>query len=120
MKILSYVKDMDGSSYHRVYKPNSVLDAEVRTVNNITEEDVKWCDILHYNRHTKYSTKFLSELRDKYGFKIVVDTDDWWEVNPDHPLFFWWSKSNVSLQIRSHLMNADAVTCTHDELKMCT
>lgn len=59
---------------------------------------------------------FLNQFRDKYGFKIVVDTDDWWEVGKDHPKYQWWSRSNVSLQIRQHLMNADAVTCTHADL----
>jgi len=116
MKILSFVKGMDGSSYHRIYHPNVVLDAEVRTVNNLKEKDVSWCDILIYSRHTKYSTRFLGELRDRYGFKIIVDTDDWWEVQKDHPLYNWWFQSNVSLQIRSHMINADAVICTHDNL----
>ena len=116
MKILSYVKSLDGSSYHRIYEPNRILDADVRTVNNITEDDIKWCDILHYSRHTHYSPKFLSELRNKYGFKIIVDTDDWWEVNSDHPKYKWWSVSNVALQIRNHMMVADAVTCTHEDL----
>jgi|694.fasta_scaffold42118_6 hypothetical protein len=116
MKILSFVKDMDGSSYHRIHQPNSILDAEVRTVNNLKEEDISWCDILIYSRHTKYSPNFLSALRVKYGFKIIVDTDDWWEVQKDHPLYTWWSQSNVSLQIRNHMMNADAVICTHGNL----
>jgi glycosyltransferase involved in cell wall biosynthesis len=116
MKILSYIKGLDGSSYHRVYMPNNLLDAEVRTVANISEDDVRWCDVLHYNRHTKLSARFLDGLRKKYGFKIIVDTDDWWEVNPDHPLYEWWRRSNVSLQIREHLMMADAVTVTHKDL----
>lgn len=59
---------------------------------------------------------FLNQFRDKYGFKIVVDTDDWWEVGKDHPKYEWWSRSNISLQVRQHLMNADAVTCTHSYL----
>jgi len=35
---------------------------------------------------------FLNQFRDKYGFKIVVDTDDWWEVGKDHPKYEWWSR----------------------------
>lgn len=94
--------------------PNQTLDARVK--NEITEEDLEWCDILHYSRHTHLAVKFLDEMRSKHKFKIIVDTDDWWEVPKDHPKYEYWRKSNVSLQIRNHLMNADAVTCTHDRL----
>jgi glycosyltransferase involved in cell wall biosynthesis len=55
-------------------------------------------------------------MRKKHNFKIIVDTDDWWEVPKDHPKYDFWSKSNISLKIREHMANADAVTCTHDRL----
>jgi glycosyltransferase involved in cell wall biosynthesis len=116
MKVLSYVKGLDPSSYHRVFMPNQSIDADVRTVRELNEDDLAWCDILHYSRHSMMSPKFLSDMRKKYGFKIVVDQDDWWEVPSDHPKHEFWSRSNVSLQVRSHMMNADAVTCTHERL----
>lgn len=115
MRVLSYVKGLDGCSYHRVYLPNQQIE-ENRVVSQLSEEDLQWCDILHYSRHTMVAVDFLNQYRDKYGFKIVVDTDDWWEVGKDHPKYDWWSRSNVSLQIRQHLMNADAVTTTHERL----
>lgn len=118
MKILSYHKNMDGSSYHRVYQPHGSMrgHVEIRSVKMLHEDDIKWCDLLVYSRHCPYSPKFLNEQRQKYGFKIVVDMDDWWEVHKDHPMSEWWSQSNVSLQIRAHMMNADAVICTHSDL----
>ena len=115
MRVLSYVKGLDGCSYHRIYLPNQQIE-ENRVVGQLSEEDLQWCDILHYSRHTMVAVDFLNQYRDKYGFKIVVDTDDWWEVGKDHPKYEWWSRSNVSLQIRQHLMNADAVTTTHERL----
>lgn len=115
MRVLSYVKGLDGCSYHRVYLPNQPIE-ENRVVGQLSEEDLQWCDILHYSRHTMVAVDFLNKYREKYGFKIVVDTDDWWEVGKDHPKYEWWSKSNVPLQIRQHLMNADAVTTTHERL----
>lgn len=96
--------------------PNQTIDADVRTVRELVEEDLEWCDILHYSRHSLMSAKFLDQMRSKYGFKIIVDTDDWWEVGKDHPKYDYWTKSAVSLQIQSHLMNADLVTCTTDRL----
>jgi len=116
MKVLSYVKGMDGCTYHRIHLPNQSIDADVRTITQLSEEDLAWCDILHYSRHTMVAVDFLNKFRDKYGFKIVVDTDDWWEVGKDHPKYEWWKRSNISLQVRQHLMNADAVTCTHGYL----
>lgn len=107
---------MDGSTYHRVFMPNQTIDADVREKSNINEEDLEWCDILHYSRHTKLSAKFLDRMRSKYGFKIIVDNDDWWDVGKDHPKYEWWVRSNIRLQVIEHMMNADAVICTHDNL----
>jgi glycosyltransferase involved in cell wall biosynthesis len=96
--------------------PNNNLDAEVRTVSNLTEEDLKWCDILHYSRHVMISPVFIAKQAKKYNVKVIVDTDDWWEVGKDHPKYHMWNKSDVGLQIRQHLMYADAVICTSDKL----
>lgn len=115
MKVLSFIKGLDGCSYHRIYLPNQQIE-ENRVVTHLTEEDLKWCDILHYSRHVFESVDFLDECRKKYGFKIVVDTDDWWEVSKDHPKYQHWIKSNMALYIRQHMMNADAVTTTHERL----
>lgn len=96
--------------------PNQTINAEVRTTGELKEEDLEWCDILHYSRHSIMSAKFLDSMRSKHGFKIIVDTDDWWEVHKDHPKYEFWKASSLSYQIQSHLMNADAVTCTHQDL----
>lgn len=96
--------------------PNQTIDADVRHVRELKEEDLEWCDILHYSRHSQMSAKFFDEMRKKYGFKIIVDTDDWWYVPKDHPKYEFWSQSNVPLQIMQHMMNADAVTVTHSDL----
>lgn len=107
---------MDGCSYHRVFLPNNHLDAEVRTVSNLKEEDMEWCDILHFSRHVKISPKFIAEKAKQYNVKVIVDTDDWWEVGKDHPKYELWKRSEIGVQIRQHLMYADAVTCTSDKL----
>lgn len=107
---------MDGCSYHRIFLPNNHLDAEVKVVSNLTEDDMKWCDILHYSRHVMYAPSFLAQKAKEHNVKIVVDTDDWWEVGKDHPKYELWKQSNVGPQIRQHMMYADAVTCTSEKL----
>lgn len=116
MNILSYVKYMDGCTYHRVHLPHKYIDANVRTTGNLNEEDLAWCDLLVYSRHTIMSPVFLDEMRKKHNFKIVVDTDDWWEAPIEHPKYQFFRKTNVGLQIRQHLMYADAVITTHERL----
>lgn len=107
---------MDGCSYHRVFMPNNHLGVEVRVVSNLTEEDMKWGDILHYSRHVMLSPVFLAEKAKEHNVKIIVDTDDWWQVGKDHPLYLAWKYSNIGPQIIQHMMYADAVTCTSDRL----
>ena len=116
MNILSYVKYMDGCTYHRVHLPHKYIDANVRTTGNLSEEDLAWCDLLVYSRHTTMSPVFLDQMRKKHNFKIVVDTDDWWEAPPEHPKYEFFRTSNTGLQIRQHLMYADAVITTHERL----
>lgn len=116
MKVLSWIKNLDGCSYHRVFMPNNHINAEVRTVSNLKEEDLAWCDILHYSRHVMISPSFIAQQAKKYNVKVVVDTDDWWEVGKDHPKYNLWKKSDVGFQIRQHLIYADAVICTSDKL----
>lgn len=116
MKVLSYVKGLDPSSYHRVFMPNQSIDLEVRTVRKLEEGDLAWCDILHYSRHSLMSSEFFKSMRDKHGFKIIIDQDDWWEISRDHPKHDFWRHSSVPLQVRSHMINADAVVCTHERL----
>lgn len=107
---------MDACSYHRVHLPNQYVDADVRTSGQLTETDLEWCDILMYSRHTLVDISLLNKMRDKYGFKIVIDTDDWWITSKDHPKHEFFEKSNIGLQIMQHLMNADAVITTHERL----
>lgn len=116
MRILSYVKAMDACSYHRVHLPNQFIDAEIRTSSQLNEDDLAWCDILIYSRHTPVAVALLNQMREKHGFKIVVDTDDWWVTHKEHPKHEFFEKTNIGLQIMQHLANADAVIATHERL----
>jgi len=116
MRILSYVKSLDGCSYHRIFQQNTYTSHEVRHVNNLTEADIAWCDILNYSRHCVYAPEFLKEMKAKHNFKVVVDTDDHWWVPKWHPHYEYWKDGLLSKQIEKHLWFADAVTVTHGRL----
>ncbi len=108
---------MDGCTYHRIYQQNNHTEHEVRTVNNITEDDLIWCDVLNYSRHCLYAPEFLDEMRKLHNFKIVVDTDDVWFIDSWHPAYAIWKDGVLGKQVESHLRNADAVTVTHNRLR---
>lgn len=116
MRVVSLVKNIDGCTFHRVYMPNKYIDAEVRTLVNVQEEDMEWCDLLIYSRHYIVSPKFLNEMKEKHNVKIVVDTDDSIDLHKNHPNFNYFSKTDTTLQIKQHIMYADAVTVTHERL----
>lgn len=111
MNILAYVKDMDGSSYHRIYNPNA------RNVSKLATDDLDWCDVLVYSRHCPIPAHVIKGLAQKHKFKVIVDTDDWWFVPDDHPKAEIWNMTKTAFEIESHLSYADSVTTTTNTLK---
>ena len=99
-----------------MFLPNSYIEADVRHASSLKQEDLEWCDILFYNRHCIYAPEFLKQQSKALKFSIVVDTDDVWEIPKSHPKKAWWDRSGVGLQVKQHLMYADAVTTTSTRL----
>ena len=50
------------------------------------------------------------------GVKIVIDIDDYWEVDKDHVLYNYQQQSNLSKCIADQIRVADMVWCTHKKL----
>jgi hypothetical protein len=58
----------------------------------------------------------MIEWRKKYGFKLIVDNDDYWELDLSHILYERYILNNVSQQIINWIKVADLCTCTHERL----
>jgi hypothetical protein len=58
----------------------------------------------------------MSEWRKKYGFKLVVDNDDYWKLDPSHILYERYVLNDVPEQIINWLKIADLCTVTHERL----
>lgn len=58
----------------------------------------------------------MSEWRKKYGFKLIVDNDDFWHLDASHILYERYILNNVSEQIINWIKIADLCTCTHERL----
>jgi glycosyltransferase involved in cell wall biosynthesis len=70
-------------------------------------------DIVLINRYvSNISVLAICEMRKKHGFKLVVDIDDYWHLDPFHILYGRYPYK----EIMDHIRAADMVTCTHDRL----
>lgn len=117
MKILT-LYDHSGPKYWRCLLPCFLMDGVDLTVKGfLNEEDCEGVDILFFNRViVDHSVQSVLDLRDKYGFKLVVDFDDHWNLGPDHYLYEMYERTGASKIMAAYIKEADAVTVTHERL----
>ena len=117
MKILALTQKFSGCGYHRLMLPLSFMPKEYgRITDTITEDELAEnnYDIVFVNR--VWEKDDLINLRKKYGFKLVVDVDDYWILNHDHLMFDSFNASGFASKLIHHMREADLVTCTHERL----
>lgn len=117
MKIL-IIYDNSAPKYHRLLLPLVYMPGvEIITTQQITEALVQDIDILYFNRLIPgCAIAQVLAWRKAYGFKIVVDFDDHWILEPDHYLYEHYKQQKLSLYMIAWLDEADAVTVTHERL----
>lgn len=115
------IYDQQAPSYHRIYQPYRAMEGVyVLFTNLVTEEMLTEGGGFHVvvvNR--LFPANKLSEVlkwRDKYGFKLIVDMDDHWELDPNHILADYYKEKGLSNYILQSVIVADAVTVTHERL----
>lgn len=115
MRIIGLINRNSGPGFHRVMLPLLWMrDTDVYVTNAVTEADFeKGCDAIYYNR---VISEEILKLQSKYHFKIVVDVDDYWHLDPHHIAYQDHIDSNFVNQQIGHLALADAVTTTHERL----
>lgn len=110
--------DGAGPMYHRVFVPLILMPKhDVLLTTKITEEQISKCDVLYINRLAP--ANYPSEVfkwREQYGFKIVVDLDDHWNIGQSHILTDFYKEHQVSTFIEHNIIQADAVSVTHERL----
>lgn len=71
-------------------------------------------DIVHVNRFVPGVTiEEMIAFRKKYDFKLVVDIDDYWQLDPWHILYANFPTDKII----QHILEADLVTVTHEYLR---
>lgn len=119
MRIIGYISSTSGPAYHRVIMPLMLMqDVDVYITNNLNEKDFeKGCDVLMYNRVVNENAlPKIAELKKKYGFKVVVDVDDYWQLDKHHILYNEYLTNDFAAKQIEQLKLADIVLTTNDRL----
>lgn len=115
MKILAIGQRQSGVSYHRLFNPVMYLEKEFATMTDTISDELltKGYDIVLINRYIQgIELDQLLTYRSKYGFKLIVDIDDYWHLDPWHILYGKYPFEKVI----EHIKAADLVTCTNIDL----
>ena len=104
MRILAITSSNSGVGYHRIIMPivNMQKDYCLMT-DTLSEETFEGnYDIVVMNRMLANITpEQMDAWRTKYGFKLVVDNDDYWYLDPSHILHERYVLNNISQQMKT-------------------
>jgi len=115
MRIITVGQRNSGVSFHRLFNPIIYLPKDFAMMTDVlTEEELeKGYDIVFINRYIAGTeVDELVRLREKYGFKLVVDIDDYWHLDPWHILYGKYPTQKVI----DHIKIADLVICSNNDL----
>lgn len=120
ISILAFVNGNSGPSFHRLTMPLLLMeDVNVFITNDLQEKhfEDKQPGIFVYNRILPdHALPIVKELKLKYGFKIVVDIDDYWELDQHHILNTHYQEIDFARKQIEQIQAADMVTVTHERL----
>lgn len=114
--ILGLIKKNSGPGFHRIHVPLWLMpNADVFVTNGATEAmfEEKQPTTIFYNRDISDD---VLKLQSKYHFKIVVDVDDYWELDASHILYEHHYKNRNNEHLIKHIRLADVITTTHERL----
>ena len=115
MRIITVGQRNSGVSFHRLFNPLIYLPKDYAMMTDVlTEEELmKGYDIVFINRYIAgMEVDELVRLREKYGFKLVVDIDDYWNLDAWHILYGKYPTQKVM----DHIKIADLVMCSNNDI----
>lgn len=116
MKIFGLINKNSGPGFHRIVMPLLLMpDVDCYITNAVEEKDFeeRKPDAIYYNR---IISDEVLRLQSKYHFRVIVDVDDYWNLDPHHIMFKYSKLNNIPAHAIKHLQIADVVTTTHDRL----
>lgn len=120
MRIMAIGDRFSGVSYHRLFLPISFLQREKAFFCDSLYEkeletgyDVVLINRCLFNEQGVIPVHEVMAARKKYGFKLVVDIDDYWYLDQWHIL----KERYPVAEIVDHIIAADMVTTTNEKLR---
>jgi glycosyltransferase involved in cell wall biosynthesis len=124
MRIVALVKPNSGVDYHRITLPldywefddgDSILRLSAN--QNLDPKALEGADILFYSMACPYNIETILKLKRQYGFKIVLDIDDYWYLHSHHHRSNYWISNRISHKVIASMKTADMVITTHSRLQ---
>lgn len=116
-QIAPVLKPHSGCDYHRIILPLQQMGFDFDTFRaKEPEQSLKDCKILWFNRTPAVHIIPAIEARQAYGFKILLDLDDYWHLSAFHYMRKDWEEWDVPGQIVLAIRNADAISVTTERL----
>ena len=119
MRILAITSKFSGVGYHRIMLPLVHMQKDYCLITDTLSEEIvaKGWDIFLMNRFlADINIQDIIDWRKKYGFKLVVDNDDFWQLDPTHVLYHRYEANGITDRILQYIKIADLNTCTHERL----
>ena len=117
LKLLVVYKDGSSCDYHRLITPFADfpkgVDLRFIKYGDTFPEEYFDVDAVIVNRQFGGGITELLRLRSKYGFKIVLDLDDYWRLPYNHYLHTTWKEFRTSESIIEHIQAADIIWVTN-------
>lgn len=118
MRILASINKNNSSAYHRIITPLALMGVDdIHITNNILKCNFANYDIFMYSRVSVLDyIDQIKEFSREMGFKICLDIDDFWEVDPHHIAYAGNKEGDYVKEQVKHIMAADVILTTHSRL----
>ena len=116
MRILVITQQNSGVGYHRLMMPIYYMTKEFAFFTDTINDEIlsEGYDLVVVNRYIPTChIDNLKAYREKYGFKLILDIDDYWHLDPWHILYGQYEADPII----EHIKAADLVTCTNMGLR---
>lgn len=115
MRILAVTTNNSGVGYHRLMLPIYYMKKDYAYFTDVINDEIlsENFDLVVINRLIPNThLEQIKEFKKKYGFKLLVDIDDYWHLDAWHVLYRFYPTQAII----DHIKYADFVTCTNELL----
>ena len=116
MNILAFTRQNSAVGYHRIMLPMHYMTNRFVRLTDTLKDEVfgRHFDIVVINRYIDgHTLDELIDFKKRYGFKLIVDIDDYWHLDPWHILY----GNYPTASIMQHIKAADGLTVTNYKLR---